>query len=98
MITLLAVLPGSTGVERERVRIGGGHVGGHREPEAAASDRAYSWLRAGIPLTLLMDLASPYGPDSTDLARREGPPPLPWWFPTPREASASSPEAGPDRS
>ncbi len=28
-------------------------------------------LRAGIPLSLLLDLASPDGPDSRDIARRE---------------------------
>lgn len=28
-------------------------------------------LRAGIPLSLLLDLASPAGPDSREIARRE---------------------------
>lgn len=29
-------------------------------------------LAAGVPLTLLLDLASPEGPDSRDLMRHEG--------------------------
>lgn len=30
------------------------------------------WLRSGIPLTLLMDLAPAKGPDSQTIARTEG--------------------------
>ena len=30
------------------------------------------WLRNGIPLTLIMDLASAKGPDSRTIARTEG--------------------------
>lgn len=32
---------------------------------------AFAWLRAGVPLSLLLDLASPDGPDSREIARRE---------------------------
>lgn len=35
------------------------------------SSRAYEWLRCGVPLTLLLDLASPEGPDSRAIARYE---------------------------
>lgn len=31
----------------------------------------FEWLRAGVPLSLLLDLASPAGPDSREIARRE---------------------------
>ncbi len=30
------------------------------------------WLRSGIPLTLLLDLADPGGPDSRAIAQEEG--------------------------
>lgn len=33
--------------------------------------RAFEWLRAGVPLSLLLDLACPEGPDSREIARRE---------------------------
>jgi hypothetical protein len=33
--------------------------------------RVYEWLRAGVPLSLLLDLASPAGPDSREIARQE---------------------------
>jgi hypothetical protein len=33
---------------------------------------AFEWLRSGVPLSLLLDLASPDGPDSREIARREG--------------------------
>lgn len=36
-----------------------------------ASARVMSQLAAGVPLSLLMDLAAPSGPDSTEIARRE---------------------------
>jgi hypothetical protein len=52
-------------------------------PEAAT--RAFSWLQAGIPLTLLLDLASPAGPDSATLAEREGDDGASW-LPAPRGA------------
>lgn len=29
------------------------------------------WLRSGLPLALLLDLASPEGPDSMEIARFE---------------------------
>lgn len=32
----------------------------------------FEWLRCGVPLSLLLDLASPDGPDSREIARREG--------------------------
>lgn len=32
---------------------------------------AFEWLRHGVPLSLLVDLASPDGPDSREIARRE---------------------------
>ena len=31
----------------------------------------FAWLRAGVPLSLLVDLASPTGPDSREIARTE---------------------------
>ncbi len=31
----------------------------------------FAWLRAGVPLSLLVDLASPAGPDSREIARTE---------------------------
>jgi hypothetical protein len=33
---------------------------------------AFEWLRNGVPLSLLLDLASPEGPDSLEIARHEG--------------------------
>lgn len=33
--------------------------------------RVFEWLRSGVPLSLLLDLASPEGPDSREIARRE---------------------------
>ncbi|MDQ1711871.1 MAG: hypothetical protein QOE45_1321 [Frankiaceae bacterium] len=33
---------------------------------------AYDCLRSGVPLSLLLDLAAPDGPDSQDIARSEG--------------------------
>jgi hypothetical protein len=32
---------------------------------------AFAWLRCGVPLSLLLDLASPDGPDSRAIARYE---------------------------
>ncbi len=32
----------------------------------------FEWLRAGVPLSLLIDLASPEGPNSREIAQREG--------------------------
>lgn len=37
----------------------------------ADASRAYEWLRCGVPLTLLLDLALPDGPDSREIARHE---------------------------
>ena len=36
-----------------------------------AESPAFQWLRAGVPLSLLLDLVSPDGPDSREIARRE---------------------------
>lgn len=33
--------------------------------------RVFDWLRNGVPLSLLLDLACPEGPDSREIARRE---------------------------
>ena len=33
--------------------------------------QVFELLRAGVPLSLLLDLASPEGPDSREIARRE---------------------------
>ena len=33
--------------------------------------RVFEWLRCGVPLSLLLDLASPTGPDSREIARYE---------------------------
>ena len=33
--------------------------------------RVFEWLRAGVPLSLLLDLAAPDGPDSREIARHE---------------------------
>ena len=35
------------------------------------ASRAFEWLRCGVPLSLLLDLASPDGPDSREIARYE---------------------------
>lgn len=32
----------------------------------------FEWLRSGVPLSLLLDLAAPEGPDSREIARAEG--------------------------
>lgn len=32
---------------------------------------AFALLRSGVPLSLLLDLASPDGPDSREIARQE---------------------------
>ena len=36
-----------------------------------AESRAFDWLRSGVPLSLLLDLAAPDGPDSREIARYE---------------------------
>jgi len=36
-----------------------------------AESTVFEWLRAGVPLSLLLDLASPVGPDSREIARVE---------------------------
>lgn len=33
--------------------------------------RVFEWLRCGVPLSLLLDLASPEGPDSREIAQHE---------------------------
>ena len=33
--------------------------------------QVFEWLRAGVPLSLLLDLASPAGPDSREIAATE---------------------------
>lgn len=33
----------------------------------------FEWLRNGVPLSLLLDLALPEGPDSREIARSERP-------------------------
>jgi len=40
----------------------------------ARESAAFGWLRAGVPLSLLLDLASPTGPDSREIARLEARP------------------------
>jgi hypothetical protein len=35
------------------------------------TSEAFEWLRGGVPLSLLLDLAAPDGPDSADIARHE---------------------------
>jgi len=42
-----------------------------REPEPPAGPLA--WLAAGVPLTLLLDLADPVGPDSRRIYAAEAP-------------------------
>jgi hypothetical protein len=37
---------------------------------------AFAWLRSGVPLSLLLDLAAPEGPDSAEIARSERSRPL----------------------
>lgn len=37
----------------------------------SSESEAFEWLRAGVPLSLLLDLASPTGPDSREIARHE---------------------------
>jgi hypothetical protein len=48
---------------------------GHREREGIHVSRestVFGWLRDGVPLSLLLDLALPEGPDSVAIARYEG--------------------------
>jgi len=45
---------------------------------ADADDTGMSLLRAGVPLSLLIDLASPEGPDSHDLFLNETKPDSVW--------------------
>lgn len=42
---------------------GGTHMNGE--------STVFAWLRAGVPLSLLVDLASPAGPDSREIAQVE---------------------------
>lgn len=37
----------------------------------ATETNVFEYLRAGVPLSLLLDLASPSGPDSREIARHE---------------------------
>lgn len=39
----------------------------------AGESVVFGWLRAGVPLSLLLDLAWPDGPDSQEIARSERP-------------------------
>lgn len=37
----------------------------------SGESRVFTWLRNGVPLCLLLDLALPDGPDSVEIARYE---------------------------
>jgi hypothetical protein len=50
----------------------------HRKPDTlvegvtmAGPSQVLEWLRLGVPLSLLLDLAAPEGPDSREIARYE---------------------------
>ena len=44
-------------------------------------------LAQHVPLALLVDLATPGGPDSREICAAEGCPEDPWWSPEPPEAA-----------
>ena len=46
--------------------------------DRTATNRTLSLLRAGVPLSLLMDLAAPHGPRSTELYAMEPAESLSW--------------------
>lgn len=47
--------------------------------EPAQYDEVMDLLEEHVPLTLLMDLSGPTGPDSQDILRTEGRPVSTWW-------------------
>jgi len=53
-----------------------------------ASSAVLALLASGVPLSLLADLADPDGPDSVEIARREG---VPGLLVVPDPAGAASP-------
>lgn len=47
--------------------------------EAAPTEQVMDLLEERVPLSLLMDLAAPSGPDSHDILETEGAPEQAWW-------------------
>lgn len=43
-------------------------------------DEVMSLLHEHVPLSLIMDLVEPSGPDSADILRTEGEPESQWWI------------------
>ena len=56
-------------------------------PDPAAVLPARELLAQHVPLALLVDLATPGGPDSGAICAAEGCPEDPWWDPEPPEAA-----------
>jgi hypothetical protein len=47
--------------------------------EIAPSDQVMDLLEEHVPISLLMDLVAPAGPDSRDILDTEGAPEQAWW-------------------
>jgi hypothetical protein len=53
-------------------------------PEPEDSDeRVMTMLQEHVPLSLLVDLTDPAGPESAEILASEGEPETRWWEPTP---------------
>ncbi|HET8616654.1 MAG TPA: hypothetical protein VFL94_14105 [Actinomycetales bacterium] len=51
----------------------------HATPDVAPAEHVMELLEEHVPLSLLMDLVEPAGPDSRDILTTEGAPEEAWW-------------------
>jgi hypothetical protein len=51
----------------------------HQQSETAPSEQVMDLLEEHVPISLLMDLSAPAGPDSRDILDTEGAPEEAWW-------------------
>lgn len=57
----------------------GEHPRAHDASAAAPVEHVMDLLEERVPLSLLMDLVAPSGPDSQDILETEGAPDEAWW-------------------
>ena len=50
------------------------------EPTTPAGEQVMDLLEGHVPLSLIMDLTAPAGPDSQDILSTEGKPDASWWL------------------
>jgi hypothetical protein len=63
----------------KQVQDDGGLASGHDASAAAPVEQVMELLEERVPLSLLMDLVAPTGPDSQDILETEGAPEQAWW-------------------